>query len=124
MTTEERNKQILDLYVAGETLTATIAATFGLTPRQVQRIVKLSGLSRTKGESNRLLAEKKNYTGMKTPQVILDARRLVSEHDRKMTLQNFPECSVCGIKRFHGTRLEVIHNKVVCYRCILKKKHF
>jgi len=122
MTTEERNKQILDLYVAGETLTAAIAAMFSVSPRQVQRIAKLAGLSRTKGESNRLLAEKKNYTGMKTPQVILDARRLVSEHDRKMTLQNFPECSVCGIKRFHGTRLEVIHNKVVCYRCILKNK--
>lgn len=120
--TLERNNEIAKLYASGSVLTSDIAKQFSLSVKQVQRIVKSLNVSRTRAESNLLLAPLKDYSGMKASPMVKKLRKLVSEETRGMMLRNFPECSVCGIKRFHGTRLEVFGNAVVCVKCLQKNK--
>lgn len=124
MTNEEieiRNEQIKNLYLSKEVLTEDIAKRFNITPRHVQRIMRSYGLSRSNKESNRIMADKKNYKNLLVPKHIQELRKQQSADTRKMYLNNFPVCNRCGIRRFQGVRLELVGTEVVCYRCIAKE---
>lgn len=60
MTKKERDEKIINAYLSQKYLTSAIAKRCGVTVRQVQRIVKAAGVSRTKEESNKVLAKLKD----------------------------------------------------------------
>lgn len=132
MTIEERNKNIIEDYLSSKMFTQAIAKKYKITSRQVQRIVKWAGVAKTLAERNKEMAPFKNYSEKKLPKKITEYRKFISQDMRYIYLQNNPSCSVCGIFRGFGTRMEIIiknmkespnnpmNLKTMCRRCIEK----
>jgi len=129
----ERNNLIVEKYLSQKVFTESIAKEFGISTRQVQRIVKNAGVAKTLTERNREMAPFKSYSEKKLPKQITEYRKFIPQDMRYLYLQANPICSVCGIKRGFGFRMEIIvknlkcspndptNLKTMCRRCISKE---
>lgn len=89
-----RNTLITQEYQQANSTSEKIAAKFGITVRQLQRIVKEAGIVRTIAESNRLMAKFKNYEGHKNPNKQI--RKTLPRGLRYQIISAHPYCTVCG----------------------------
>ena len=133
MEQEIRIKNIIEEYLSGKVFTQAIAKKYKITSRQVQRIVKNAGVAKTLPERNREMSPFKSYSEKKLPKQITEYRKFIPQDMRYLYLQSNPTCSVCGIKRGFGFRMEIIvknlkcsptdptNLKTICRRCISKE---
>lgn len=136
MKVEERNKKIIEEYLSGKVFTQAIAKKYRLTSRQVQRIVKEAGVSKTLAERNREVAPFKSYSEFLLPPIIKEYRKYLSQDTRQMYLSANPQCEECKILRGHGVRMEVTFRnpknfdsvvtnlKTLCRKCLQKDPAF
>lgn len=130
-----RNKGIVALYTSGNYTTQQIADNYHITPKSVQRVVKLAGVIRTQAEANRVAAPLKNYSAHRIPPELRAKRKHLSHKKRYQMLTAHPYCTLCGRRPGDGIRLEVDHIdnnatnnednnlQVLCFQCNQGKSH-
>lgn len=140
VTTEQRkninrNKGIVALYISGNYTTQQIANNYHITPKSVQRVVKLAGVIRTQAEANKVAAPLKDYSRHRIPPELRVKRKQLSLKKRTQILIAHPYCVVCGSRPDDGVRLEVDHIdndpannaddnlQVLCMKCNQSKSH-
>lgn len=89
-----RNTLIVQEYLTLPTTVEKIAAKYSITARQLQRIIKERGFSRTIAEANKLSAKYKNYEGHKSPHKVV--RKTLPRNLRYKMISEHPYCSTCG----------------------------
>jgi hypothetical protein len=89
-----RNTLIAQEYSKATSTSASLAAKYGITVRQLQRICKEAGVIRTIADSNRLMSKYKNYEGHKNPDK--QVRRTLPRGLRYQIISAHPFCTVCG----------------------------
>ena len=104
-----RDKHIVDEYKAGKHA-SYLASKYGISTRQVQRIVKKHGAIRTVSESYKLAIQQGRMTYHRIPEHLKKKRVRVSDTMRFYILKrdNY-RCVVCGGTAREGLRLEVDH---------------
>jgi 5-methylcytosine-specific restriction endonuclease McrA len=102
-----RDDNIIKRYLSGRETTEAIAASYGLSTRHVQRIVKKAGVVRTLAEGNRNAAPLRNYHTL--PEELKKRRKHLSRKQRYEVLSKQPWCTLCGKRASDGIRLEVDH---------------
>lgn len=95
------------MYLSGSYTTESIANQFGITPRSVQRLAKKHNVIRTQNESNKLMAQHKNY--YRKPEHLKVRRKQLPNKHRLLIIRNHPYCTVCGNTVNQGVRLEIDH---------------
>lgn len=126
---ELRNTQIISFYKSKQYTTEKIAGEFGITTRQVQRIVKAAGVVRTIAESNRAMAPLKDYK--KLPEHLKKKRKTVPLKLRYKLLSEAIGCAVCGDDNLlqidhideDPTNNEENNLQVLCRDCNVGKSH-
>lgn len=103
----KRDKELLRRYVGGQETTESIAKSYGITPRQVQRVAQSNGVSRTISESNKLIAPLKNFKYVAIH--IRKKRKQISRRVRYAIISTQPWCTMCGNKVVDGVKLEIDH---------------
>jgi len=125
----DRDEQIVGLYKAGDAAVA-IGERFNLTARQVLRIVKKTGASRTIQESFILAIERGRMRYPRINPSLKQTRKKLSLATRLKILEaaNY-RCVLCGASAGDGERIEVDHIdnnlannapinlQVLCSRC-------
>lgn len=102
-------KEIANRYKQGEHA-QKLADEYGITARQVQRIVKKHGVSRTISESYTLAIKQGRMKYYKKPEHLKKRRKSLPTKLRYAVLQrdNY-RCVVCGATAKDGVRIEVDH---------------
>lgn len=104
-----RNDIIIGLYKAGDS-SQKIAEQFGVTPRQIQRIVNKAGVSRTISESFRLAIKYGRMRYHHTPEHLKHKRKTISSKLRYQVLTRYNStCRICGRTPQDGIRIEIDH---------------
>lgn len=131
--TNHQSTKVLSMYLSGSYTTEYIASQFGITPRSVQRLAKKHGVVRTNSQSNKLMAQYKNYHH--TPLEFKAKRKHLSRKQRYTVINKHPYCVNCGLTVEQGIRLEVDHIdenatnnhisnlQVLCNLCNTGKSH-
>jgi 5-methylcytosine-specific restriction endonuclease McrA len=104
-----RDERIVGLYKALHPATE-IARDFGISDRQVQRIVYKAGVSRTQSESYRLAIEQGRMKYIRIPEHLKQHRKRLSDKTRYLVLSrdNF-RCVTCGGTAQDCHRIEIDH---------------
>lgn len=104
-----RDEEITEKYVSG--LSAVeISATCNVTPRQVQRIVKKAGKSRTQSESYILAIKRGRMVYYRKPEHLKRKRKTLSLKLRYAILERDNRtCQSCGGTVVDGLRIEIDH---------------
>lgn len=129
MNEETKNKIITD-YLSGSLTTKALAKKYKTTTKTIQRLAKTAGVLRSRSESMKLSSELRNYSETALPKWVREHRKTITQEHRKLHLSNFPECTVCGIWRGNGRRMEVVYKpntnyrllETLCRHCLAKKK--
>lgn len=106
---EERDKQIVEMYV-NLSPAVEIAPKFGLTVRQIQRILNKAGVMRTRSESYRLAIKQGRMKYYRKPEHLKVKRVPILPHLRAKVMQRDKyRCQYCGNTTEQGIRLEIDH---------------
>lgn len=130
---EKRNQLIIKDYVGGKMMTQDIAVKYSVTARQVQRICRGYGVSRTIEESNKLMARYKNYDSLRIPDELKSKRKTLPKGLRYKLIKENPRCRVCGATMMQcplsvdhidgdATNNELSNLQVLCLECNYGKR--
>jgi len=132
-----RDKIIIDMYLEGKSCQQIAdEANFGISVRQMQRIVSKAGVSRSTGEAFRLAVSLGRVKYRKLPDHLKKQRKTIQSKLRYKILKrdNF-KCLLCGSTANECIRLEVDHVdddatnndesnlQTLCDRCNSGKHH-
>lgn len=132
---ENRNAEIADKYANGSH-SALLAEEYGISERQVQRIVNKLGVARTQSESYILAIKQGRKTYHRLAPHHKKQRKFISRRKRLYIMKKFKyTCQYCGRKPIDGFRLEIDHIdenpmnndesnlQVLCSECNMGKSH-
>jgi hypothetical protein len=104
-----RDTDIVDIYTAGIDA-ETLGSMYGISSRQIQRIVNAAGAARTQSESYNLAIQQGRMVYLRKPKELLKKRKTINP---KLRYQVFARddytCQVCGATKDDCLRLEVDH---------------
>lgn len=130
---KKRDELIIKDYLSGKIMTQDIARKFSVSPRQVQRICRGYGVSRTIDQSNKLMAKYKNYDSLRIPEGLKKKRKTLPKGLRYKLIKEHPWCKVCGANMMKcplsvdhidgdATNNEMSNLQVLCLECNYGKK--
>jgi 5-methylcytosine-specific restriction endonuclease McrA len=128
------HKAIASLYKTGKYTTESLAKTYNVTTRTVQRIAKKHGVIRTQAEANKMVAPLKAYYRMRVPEHLKKQRKQISQKLRYHLISNAVGCGVCGAPKgsvpLHvdhidndATNNDLSNLQVLCAPCNTGKSH-
>lgn len=130
----ELHKAISSLYASGKYTTESLAKTYDITARTVQRIAKKHNVIRTQAEANRIAVPLKAYHRMRVPEHLKKQRKQISQKLRYHLISNATACATCGAPKgsvpLHvdhidndATNNELNNLQVLCAPCNTGKSH-
>ena len=104
-----RDREIIDKYIGGLS-GVELGMAYGISPRQIQRIVKQAGKIRTQSESYRLAIKTGRMKYYKKPEHLKKKRKTISGPLRYKVLERDNHtCQSCGATVKDGVRIEIDH---------------
>lgn len=104
-----RDEEITDKYIKGFSA-QELSATYGISPRQIQRIVNKAGKIRTISESYILAIKRGRMKYYRKPPELLKQRTSIPHKLRYKVLQDANyRCVLCGATAKDGIRIEIDH---------------
>lgn len=119
---------IIDLYLSKTMTTQAIAKQYGVSSRQIQRIMKAHGVIRTIAEANKVATPLKDFSNLRKPDHLKVGRYKLPCNLRYKLIKEHPYCVVCGntvkecplnIDHIDGdaTNNELDNLQVLCSHC-------
>ena len=111
MTIKDRDKIIIELYQSGKSsYQIQEGNNFGISTRQIQRVIKSAGVVRGRSESFKLAIKHGRMTYYKLPEHLKKHRRSITLKQRYRILERDGfACVKCGATAKDGVRIEIDH---------------